>query len=58
MPIDNVCLILEKGRSKRTVLFKCKVYWEDGSIRVLGTVFHFQAPDDWEERIRLQDLTS
>lgn len=32
--------------------------WEDGPIRVLGTVFHFQAPDDWEEWIRLQDLTS
>lgn len=26
--------------------------WEDGPIKVLGTVFHYQSPDDWEERQR------
>lgn len=26
--------------------------WEDGPVKVLGTVFHYQSPDDWEERQR------
>ena len=26
--------------------------WDDGPIKVLGTVFHYQSPDDWEERQR------
>ncbi len=27
--------------------------WEDGPIKVLGTVFHFQAPADWADRQEL-----
>ena len=27
--------------------------WEDGPIKVLGTVFHYQSPDDWEDRQEL-----
>ena len=26
--------------------------WDDGPIKVLGTIFHYQSPDDWEERQR------